>query len=541
MVDDSDEDVGDSWGKRAVKSIFGLDTRSLAAFRVALGLILLVDLYVRWGTMADFQTDQGALSRSTLVQFFLQGSEPLPEPLPEQPLPNWSLHLLSGSLWFQQTLAVVGGVAAVALLCGWFTRTATFIAWVLLISLHVRNPIVLNSGDTLLRMLLFWSLFLPLGARWSFDRLVAGPSKPIVSLNLSVAGAALILQLCFMYWFTGISKFNDVWFSGQAIRNVLETDLLTRPWGKRLLAYPELLDALSMATVWGELLLPCLLFVPFRTHWFRLANIVIFTVFHLGILFSISVGLFSAVSIAAWLALIPREFWNSTMVTGFLGRFFGSGALVGDEDLDGSSATGDDEPEWKQRTRWVVQGIVGLLLVYVLLWNVSRIRPGAPTWERFMPPAARGLGASLLLAQEFKMFDFPPARDYWFVYEGRLRNGDVVDLFTGKPAGDQEKPRDLHSRYRDHRWRRLHANLLQPEYQMLREPLTDFMVRRWNETHSEQYQVVQGQLKFFQRHTDSQTSEDHITGTTWTEVKVEGEDPTGNLLESLQDGGRLLP
>ena len=29
-----------------------------------------------------------------------------------------------------------------------------------------RNPLVIDGGDDFLRMLLFWGLFLPLGARW---------------------------------------------------------------------------------------------------------------------------------------------------------------------------------------------------------------------------------------------------------------------------------------------------------------------------------------------------------------------------------------
>ena len=75
--------------------------------------------------------------------------------------------------------AIVRVLLAVALLVGYRTRLATIGSWILLASIHVRLPVVINAGDTLLRVLLFWSIFLPLGAMWSVDarrgRPVAAP------------------------------------------------------------------------------------------------------------------------------------------------------------------------------------------------------------------------------------------------------------------------------------------------------------------------------------------------------------------------------
>ena len=44
------------------------------------------------------------------------------------------------------------------------------VAWLLMLSLHNRNPVVLNAGDVYFRVLLCWGLFLPLAARCSLDR-----------------------------------------------------------------------------------------------------------------------------------------------------------------------------------------------------------------------------------------------------------------------------------------------------------------------------------------------------------------------------------
>ncbi len=128
-----------------------------------------------------------------------------------------------------------------------------------------------------------------------------------------------------------ISKWNPIWFEGQAIHNVINWDLLARPSSKFLLAYPELLKILSWATLWGELVLPCLLFIPFKTSWFRGLNIVFYFAFHLGIVFTVSVGLFSAISMAVWLLFIPRGFWNSGIVRSIAGGIFGSSNLLDEE------------------------------------------------------------------------------------------------------------------------------------------------------------------------------------------------------------------
>ncbi|HAN96664.1 MAG TPA: hypothetical protein DCQ98_04160 [Planctomycetaceae bacterium] len=543
MAIDEGEFEGDerSGFRKALDSVFGIDARSLALFRMVIALLVLVDIYVRWPTLADFQTDDGAFSRAACLEFY-EGQGIVKNGLiPDQPLPLWSWHLISGQLWLQQTLVGMQAGAAILLLFGFRTRLMTFVVWLLMISLHVRNPIVLNSGDTLLRMLLFWAIFLPLGARWSFDKLMRPAARLSTAAVTSVASAAILIQLCVMYWFTGIAKSNELWFTGRALENVLELDLLTRPWGKRLLAYPDLMRWFTLGTVYGELILPCLLFIPWRTHWFRLLNIAIAWVFHLGIVLTMSVGLFSAISMAAWLLFLPRQFWDSTVVRGLLGSLLGSASMVESDAVGRRVAIEDETPAWKRYGGIALQSFVGLVLVYVICWNLSRVRPDDPILTKFMPKPIQGPGQMLMLAQEFKMFDQPPALDFWFVYEARLRNGQTLDLFSGKPIEGEGKPKDIFSRYRDHRWRRLHANLMNPEYVMLRRPLTEFLVRRWNETHSSDFQVSHVTMRFFQRFSNEAEDDQHIVSENWVDITVDDESPIDGLLQSLESGGRLLP
>ena len=112
-----------------------------------------------------------------------------------------SLHFLDGTADFQGALFVIAGLFALALLVGWWTRLATAASWFLLTSLHARNPMVLQGGDTLLRLLLFWGLFLPLGraGRWTAWR---RGGRPPGDAEVSAGSAALVLQVCFVYWFS---------------------------------------------------------------------------------------------------------------------------------------------------------------------------------------------------------------------------------------------------------------------------------------------------------------------------------------------------
>ncbi len=99
--------------------------------------------------------------------------------------------------FFQALLFVVAAVAAVALLVGYRTWVASVVVWILLLSIQHRNPLVLGSGDDLLRMLLFWGMSLPLGAVWSVDRAVereAGALRWSTMRYFSLATVALFMR-----------------------------------------------------------------------------------------------------------------------------------------------------------------------------------------------------------------------------------------------------------------------------------------------------------------------------------------------------------
>jgi hypothetical protein len=270
-----------------------LDIRSLALFRICLALCLLSDWVDRLPDLTAHYSDQGIVPRNMLGG--------LCPPI---------LHCYSGETWFQAVLAGLGIVLALALMVGRQTPLATFFSWLLLISVHGRNPALMQGGDMLLRLLVFWGLFLPLGACYSLD--AADPNaRPRSPRVLSPGSVALVLQICLVYWFAGAWKWAPEWHEeGSAVHLALQIDYFTTRFGQFLLQYSTVCRLLTWSTILLETIGPVMLFLPFAPGLFRMLTIGAFLTFHTGLAATMELGNFPFVCMVAWLALLPTSFWD---------------------------------------------------------------------------------------------------------------------------------------------------------------------------------------------------------------------------------------
>jgi hypothetical protein len=283
-----------------ISQIIGLDPRSMALFRVAIATIALYDLGCRFFLIEAFYTDAGVLPRSELKNVLSPWS--------------WSLMRLSGDYWFQAFLFMIAILSALAMLVGYRTRIAIFILWVILCSIHFRLPGSIHGGDNFLRLMLFWSLFVPLNLRFSIDKLQGRTMtvSPHNSLCFSFGALGLLLQIGFMYFFSAIWKWGPVWHEeGSALYYALSIDMYAKPLGTYLLEFPQLLQLLTFATLIIELLGPLLIFFPFFASAIRFGLVAVFICFHLGIHLTMTLATFPFVCMAAWLILLPRGFWTT--------------------------------------------------------------------------------------------------------------------------------------------------------------------------------------------------------------------------------------
>jgi hypothetical protein len=286
--------------RRWLREVFGLDLRALAALRILAALLLLASLCDRLRDFNSFYTDAGVLSEASArngARFEPWDGVSWLHPFAWLPDP-----------WGSACLFATAAVAAMFLLAGRQSRPACFLAWLMLTGIDNRNPLVIDGGDDLLRLLLFWGLFLPLSARWSVDAPSLPPprSERIVSMGT----VALLVQLALLYTVSASLKSYRDWVTDRgALHYALHLEQFVTPLGILLRDYLPV-RSLSAATWWLELAGPVLLFSPFATAQLRCLLFVAFAGLHVGIGLTLGLWLFSSVCVVAWLVTLPSGFWD---------------------------------------------------------------------------------------------------------------------------------------------------------------------------------------------------------------------------------------
>jgi hypothetical protein len=511
--------TGQSAWRAKLGELFGIDPRSLALFRIFAGILILVDLAFSASDLRSMYADDGMFSIAASKD--------------HQPSPwYWSLHCLNGSVEYQAILFTIAAVFAFALLAGYYTRLATIVSFVMLASLQVRVPLLYNGGDMLLRVMLFWAMFVPLGQCWSIDALRRPRGgeraiKPVVSVGTT----ALLLQLCLMYWFTGLLKLNDDWLKGDGLYYALSLDYFGRPLGQYLLSFPALLKWLTIGTLCLELVGPALIWFPFGTRYLRLAVIVAFAALHVGIELCLTVGLFSYISLAAWTVFLPSCVWDSRFwqrieagIESRLGRLWPVRPAA-------------ERPATAFGLRAALVGrlangtVCSFLLVYVLAWNVATLYGSRAS--TVMPPSMSWIGRVTMLQQHWSMYVVPPRFNGWFVAQARLRDGSIVDVLRNGAPVDYEKPKWIAATFPNQHWRYLFRYLTDPGNERFRQGVADYLYRDWNQRHGPDQQIVSLDLIYFGEWTDRERAPGNFARYVFGRVEAEPREVSNNFSEAL--------
>src|SRR5215212_10835548 len=507
------------WLHAKALEIFGADLRSLALFRVILALLVLADLVNRATDLRQHYTDAGVLPRTVLIQDVLSPW-------------SFSLNLMNGQLFFQVLLFAAAALAALGMLVGYRTRLCTIVLWVLLLSIQWRNPLVGGSDGPLLRLLLFWGMFLPLGAYWSVDRAKGAVARLSVRF-LSVATFGLFLQIALVYWFTALLKSGPEWrVDGTAIYYALSIDQIATPIGHYLLNYPDLLKMLTFATFGLEAFGPLLLFCPFFTGPVRTGAVLAFMSLHFGIWLTMDIGIFPWISAFCMVCFFPTWFWDKAssrlrsvllrrvelarrlqLATAWLGDaivtfskallsflhdarqlLFAGPVLHGDPLADLTAGpvppeTPNDEAPAEEpgelRSSLATNLLAFFFIFYVLCWNLTTATSFTLP-ERIVP-----LGPFLGLDQYWGMFAPSPSKeDGWYVIPGELRDGQKVDLMPitrddyGMHPISYEKPQDITATYKNEHWRKYLENIYNQDHADQRLYFGQYICRQWNAHHT---------------------------------------------------------
>jgi Vitamin K-dependent gamma-carboxylase len=285
--------------RRFVATYLTADPRSLAAGRIALASVLLLDLVRRWAVVGSFYTNDGLVPNHTLLW-----------------RPSFA-HVFSffymASYTHEAVLGfVVCGIAYTLLLVGLFTRAAQVASMVCVMSLHGRLLLFDNGGDVVLGLLAIWTAFLPTGLRFSVDAILAR-GRPGQARVVSLGVLALTCQLAFIYFFNAVHKSGETWRQGSAVHYVLHMDRLVTPLGLWLRARmtPALSRAMSWSALATEWSLPWLLLSPVGTRACRRLAIAMIIGLHAGFGLFMNLGNFVPAMMAYAPHFIPGEDWDA--------------------------------------------------------------------------------------------------------------------------------------------------------------------------------------------------------------------------------------
>jgi hypothetical protein len=454
-----------------IRSVFTLDVRALALMRIAISLVLMADLIIRASDLRAFYTDNGVLPLEVLFRYLWNTS-------------YISLYTITGNYYLQMLLFVLNFVCVTCLLLGYRTRLFTFICWLFLLSLHNRNPLVLQAGDDLLRMILFWGLFLPWGYRYSIDS-YRNQSIPVRNEYESAACIAYVCQIAFLYYFSAILKSSNEWSTDfTAIYYALSLDQMVTPIGQLIYPYYDLLRVLTAFVYYLELLLPLVLFIPFYNAWFRMALLILVTGLQVNIAMTLFVGLFPFISITSMIGLFPTYFIdkiaarNAQIIRTVKARIR---ALVLRYYPPPAERT-----VLFPRTNLFREVVVYVALAYVLAWNMNTVG------RNVLPDNLKWVGFLFRVNQHWGMFAPNVFKvDGWYVLRGKTADGQEIDLSRNGAPLTYERPERLSALVPNDRWRKFGENMLFLRNSHFRPYYCQYVLNEWNTRRSEPVQSVE--------------------------------------------------
>jgi len=379
------------------------DPRSVGAFRIAFGLVLLANLYLRTahGRLQAFYTEEGVLPLALLIR----GT-------------RWSF--LDAFTTVESARWAVLGIALVylAYTAGLFTRVTKWLVVVCLVSLYHRNPLVDDGSDWVMRLMAMWTALLPLGERFSIDALLRRGRGLSGEPTSRLTAALLCANLSLSYLLNAVQKDGVAWTSGDAVRLVLWDPWVAAPLGVLLREHgsPLLFTLLSKGTICLELALAIFVGCAFLRPWISRVAALLIVALHGGFGLFMFLGTFVPVYLSVALLFIPGRDWAR----------LGINALRGDQ----------AEPP----------GALGLVLrrlpaVGMAIWCALQMIRNNPVFppevkqlvQQATPAAVERFSAFMVITQEWFMFRAPAIIIGVAVVRARQSDGTEIDPIRETP------------------------------------------------------------------------------------------------------------
>jgi hypothetical protein len=279
----------------------------MAMLRIALGCIATLSLLMQLPFAADYYSKDGLLPAPQLDQwqYRLTVLNPLKH---ADPLVAF-------------TYVAILALVAAAFTLGWKTRWMSAVLALGIIFLQNRNPLILNSGDGMLRLTLMYLAFAPTGLclsldRWLLERRAAAKGeKPPPFPEVSMWPQRLVaLQVALLYLAATWHKwYGPSWRQGTAAWYPLQLPEFNRFPVPPLFETAAFAKGMTFATLVLELLLCTMVFYRPARKWVLGAAIV----FHAMLDYRLNIPLFGPTVVACYIA-----FYEGDEVKAWLDRLF---------------------------------------------------------------------------------------------------------------------------------------------------------------------------------------------------------------------------
>lgn len=308
-----------------------LDLRPLGFMRLVFGAVLFWSIIDLSPVLFDFFSDSGVAPRSALLGTLVRVN-------------RFCLYDMAGPRWVLVALYAITLLSILAFAIGWHSRLAAVTTFLLVCGIHERNLMVFDGSDNVIRVMLFWMMFMPLGARYSVDAVL----KTARGGRLVTHGPALPmrlgqLQVAWVYLNTVIHKWPGAeWHNGTALRIGLGLDHLFVRWAGHLMFNQRAFIWFGTHfTIVSEAAMLPLVFLPlwkpssgplskwpawlFQPSW-KALGLAGVTALHLGIAVMMRVGNFSYIMISTFFLFYEPE-WIEAIVRA-LGRLWSVGRMT---------------------------------------------------------------------------------------------------------------------------------------------------------------------------------------------------------------------
>ncbi len=419
-------------------SFYPYDIRKLSIGRIIIGIIISVDIIFRYKNLEAHYTDGGVLPVSVIKGYY---------PFYQY---YFSIHNLLGNSCVK-LLFFIHIVLAIALILGYYTRLATFFNFIFLLSLHHRNPLILQGGDDLLRITLFYMMFIPWGHYYSIDNLINERNKKHhqeVTVNFSWIYLVFLINVAFVYFFSALLKTEPEWrYNGDAIYYALSLDTLRTPVGNILYSHYNLIKIATFIVYYVfEIFAPLLLIFSFNTTYRKVALFLIM-ILHIFILITLKVGIFPFVGITTAIMLLPPR-QNLLSI------------------------------KYQHKNYEVI--LAGVLFMLVLRYNCATLNNNFFSITLYEDRLMNCLG----LAQRWNMFS-PGVKRYegWLVLRGIKSDNKDWDLIHNTPTLHYEKTPLNFPFLKGDRWRKFIENYEQRHYNFIKPYFCYYLIKQWNIYH----------------------------------------------------------